>query len=285
MRTNLIFSRSANNGELSQERIRQLAPAVFADSHKETLSQRYVPLNTASLLPVLDGFGYVPTQAVQRFGNKGNAEHKHHMVAFAHRDTMAEVSGIRPEIILYNSHDGTGAVRLFAGAFRFICSNGIVAGDGFQSRMYHSNASLRGFEDVLTDTIESLPRLMDRIDNMRNVTINYDTARTLAERAAQVRWETARQFAEDVPVRGTFATDMTVRDLLKVQRSSDDYMDAWTVFNRIQENVVRGNAIIKSFTDKAPDGAYRKARPISSAAEAVRVNRELWNIAEEVVFA
>jgi hypothetical protein len=57
------------------------------------------------------------------------------------------------------------------------------------------------------------------------------------------------------------------------------------VFNRIQENVVRGNAFVKSFTEKAPLGAMRKARPISSASEAVRVNRELWNIADEVVFA
>lgn len=283
MRTNLIFSRSANNGELSQERIQQLAPAVFADSHKETLSSRYQALNTASLLPVLDGFGYVPTQAVQRFGNKGNVAHKHHMVAFAHRDTL-NANDIRPEIILYNSHDGTGSVKLFAGAFRFICSNGIVAGDGFQSRMYHSNTSLRGFEDVLVNTIETLPVLMERIEKMRSHTINYDTALTLAQRAAQVRWESAREFAEDVEVRGTFATDMTVRDILKVQRNADDYMDAWTVFNRIQENVVRGNALVKSFTEKAPQGAFRKARPISSAAEAVRVNRELWNIADEVVF-
>jgi hypothetical protein len=41
-------------------------------------------------------------------------------------------------------------------------------------------------------------------------------------------------------------------------------------------------AIIKSFTEKRPEGQYRKSRPVSSVAENVRINRELWDIAAKV---
>jgi hypothetical protein len=61
--------------------------------------------------------------------------------------------------------------------------------------------------------------------------------------------------------KGSYADRNTVEDLLKVNRFDDYAPDAWTVFNRIQENVIRGGAIIKSFTEKRPEGQYRKSTP------------------------
>jgi hypothetical protein len=57
------------------------------------------------------------------------------------------------------------------------------------------------------------------------------------------------------------------------------------VFNRIQEGVIRGNAFVRSFTEKNPDGTLRKARSLGSIKEHVRINSELWDIANEVAFA
>ena len=287
MSKHLIFSRNGNDSELGLDRLRQMAPAIFSDTKRETLSDRYVQLNTSSLLPVMSDFGYVPVQAVQRFGRKVSAEHNHHLVAFAHRDDLiGAVDGreMRPEIIMYNSHDGTGAVRLFAGAYRFICSNGIIAGDGFSSRIYHNKNAIAGFEDMLRNTVQNLPLLMDKIENLRSKTLTAEQAHNLAVRSAKVRWDWAKAYAEDAPIkRGSYATQQTVESLLTAQRLNDVGNDAWTVFNRIQENVIRGDAMIKSFSERNPDGAMRKARPINSAAENVRVNRELWDTVEEMV--
>jgi hypothetical protein len=89
---------------------------------------------------------------------------------------------------------------------------------------------------------------------------------------------------EDIPF-GSYATEKTVRDALTVQRNEDDYMDAFTVFNRIQEAVVRGNAFVRSLskanTKHGDTGVMRKARPISSVSEGIRVNSELWTMAED----
>lgn len=275
MSKHVIFSRNNNNGTLSNERIMQLAPAVFATSKHERLTDRYVSLHTSDIIPVMQDYGYEPVQAAQRRarGTGVLGEHSHHMVAFAKPADVDSGIGFRPEIILYNSHDGSGAVRLFAGCFRFICSNGIIAGEGFASRSYH-NKGLLAFEDILRSTVEKLPNMLARIEFMRTVRLSQQQVMDMAAQCVATRWD-----MYDGQERGSYATEYTIRDVVKAQRNEDTYQDAWTVFNRLQENVLRGNVFIKSLTDKGT--TERKARPIANIKEHVRINSELWNIADE----
>ena len=277
MSNHVIFSRNVNNGPLSAERIKQLAPAVYSTTKAHRLTDRYVSLHTSDIMPVLADYGYEPVQAAQKRSRiAGAADHASHMVAFAKPASADEGTGIRPEIILYNSHDGTGSVKLFAGCFRFICSNGIIAGEGFQSRVYHSKA-LTGFEDMMKATVASLPSLMQRMERLRGITLTIDDAYDIAQRGVATRWD---MFNEQT--KGVFATQTTVSNVLQPQRLQDVGMDAFTVFNRIQEGVIRGNAFVKSLNATHPDGHMRKARNVSSIKEHVRINAELWNIADAV---
>ena len=43
----VIFSRNNDNGILTTDRIRQLAPSVFSTTKAEHLTERYVPLHTS----------------------------------------------------------------------------------------------------------------------------------------------------------------------------------------------------------------------------------------------
>jgi len=278
MSKHVIFSRNANNGALSIDTINSLAPAVFAKTKHERLTDRYVSLHTSDLIPVLQDYGYEPVQAAQKRSHKNNnTEHAAHMLAFANPHYDDGTDGVRPEIILYNSHDGTGSIKLFAGAFRFICSNGIVAGEGFQSRMYHNKSALSGFEDMLSKTVKTLPTLMERIERLRSIQWSSAYAYEMAKRGLATRWE---EYAGQKT--GAYSTGRSIDDALKINRIADDKMDAFTVFNRIQESVVRGKVFVKSVTEKQPEGCLRKARPINSVKEGIRVNTELWNIAEEL---
>jgi hypothetical protein len=277
MSKHVIFSRAANNGALSQERIAQLAPAVYSTTKAGRLTDRYVSLHTSDIIPVLADYGYEPVQAAQKRSRMVDAvDHASHMVAFAKPATNDESAGIRPEIILYNSHDGTGSVKLFAGCFRFICSNGIIAGNGFQSRVYHSKA-LSGFEDMLRKTVDTLPTLMERMERLRGITLTIDDAYDIAQRGVATRWDMF-----DGQTKGVFATHTTVNNVLQPQRVQDNMMDAFTVFNRIQEGVIRGNAFVKSLNATHPEGHMRKARNVSSIKEHVRINSELWDIADAI---
>jgi hypothetical protein len=277
MSKHVIFSRNANNSALSIEAIHQRAPAAFSVTKAERLSDRYISLNTSDVLPIMADYGYLPTQAAQKRSRKADPMHAAHMLAFSKTTDIAETGDIRPEIILYNSHDGSGSVKLFAGAFRFICSNGIVAGEGFQSRIYHSRA-LNGFEEMLRNTVATLPELMGRIDRMRGMSLTTGEAYDMAIAGVATRWSDYTG-----QPKGAYAVAQTVKDVMQVRRLGDEGYDAWTVFNRIQEGVVRGNAMIRSITEQHPHGVMRKARPINSIKEAVRINRELWDIAEAAI--
>lgn len=273
MRQSLILSRNPDNSILSQQDIMQRAPAVFSNTKASHLSDKYEALYTADLLPIMADYGFHPTQAAQVKSKKGLPEHKNHLVAFAKADTLA--LPVRPEIVLFNSHNGSGAVRLFAGAYRMICSNGIVSGHGVQSRMYHSKRQLAGFEEMLKSIVEGLPWFMEKLESLRAVEMTRESAYLLAESAAQLRWKKVTPEAT-----GPCYDSLTVQELLCVRREEDNLKDAFTVWNRIQENVLRGNAMIRSVTN-TPEGrkdTLRKARPVNSVKEHVRINEALFNL-------
>jgi hypothetical protein len=223
----------------------------------------------------LADYGYHPVQAAQKRARKGEQRHAAHMVAFA-KGANGD-GGLRSEIIAYNSHDGTSGVKLFAGAYRFICSNGIIAGEGFKANVRHTHRAMAGFEEMLQGIITSLPKMMDTIATLRQQRMDYDEAKELATKAVQLRWDFLEgAYVPDDMSKGTYATDKTVRDALSCQRREDDAFDAWTVLNRIQENVVRGNVMVRSITDRSQ--GERKARPIASIQEHIRVNQQLFDM-------
>jgi hypothetical protein len=136
---------------------------------------------------------------------------------------------------------------------------------------------MAGFEEMLQGIITSLPKMMDTIATLRQQRMDYDEAKELATKAVQLRWDFLEgAYVPDDMSKGTYATDKTVRDALSCQRREDDAFDAWTVLNRIQENVVRGNVMVRSITDRSQ--GERKARPIASIQEHIRVNQQLFDM-------
>jgi hypothetical protein len=276
--SHLIFSRNANNSVLSDNEIAHKAPAIFSDTKAARLTNRYASLQTSSLLPVMADYGYFPTQAAQKRSRKGTPEHSSHLIAFSRADDMF-AGDIRPEIVLYNSHDGTSAVKLFAGAFRFICSNGIVAGEGFNAKVNHTVNGMRGFEDMLRGVVDSMPKLMDTISTLKQRQLDADQRYQLAKQAVTTRWNILDTIS-DVTPKGVYATEQTVQQALSFRRYEDSTADAFTVWNRLQENILRGHLFVRSVTNN--EGYVnikdRKARPVNSVSEHVRINRELFDL-------
>lgn len=278
MRQSLIKSRHPSNSVLSMEDLIARAPAAFATSKASHLTDRYAALHTSDLIPVLADHGYFPVQAAQTRARKGSTtEHKHHLISFARIEDLARDD--RPEITLFNSHDGSGAVRLFAGIYRMICSNGIVIGDGIGARVYHSQRQLEGFEDLLRQTIQNVPKVLETMERMKSVQLGYQEAAVMADRALSLRW---KRLGRNTAA-GVYYTNDTINDVVRAQRAEDNGLDAYRVFNRIQENVLRGSAFVRSITNKHPEGVTRKARPIASVKEHTNINEKLWNIVEEYV--
>ena len=278
----VMYTNQKFTGELKFSEIVEKCPAVVTETASPETSGKYGFVNTLQAMKVLGDFGFRPVNVSQQPSrNPEKKPYAMHMLSFAHdNDLKNPYNETRPEIILYNSHDGKSSLKLFAGAFRFICSNGIVAGDGFQSKMRHSNKTANGFETLLKETAESLPRMMQRIATMQE-TETAANVLDFAYNAAKLRWEHVHAPNEQ-PETGTFFNTQTLSDLQGARRYDDQGTNAWRVFNRVQENIMRGGPRILSRSEKAKekglDWKYRKAKAVSSLPETIRLNRELWDL-------
>tara|TARA_R100000049_G_C1940844_1_gene84992 strand:- start:556 stop:1335 length:780 start_codon:yes stop_codon:yes gene_type:complete len=74
-----------------------------------------------------------------------------------HKVSLGKNENIEPQIIFDNSYNGTVGVNIMSGAFRIVCSNGLVIGVVIgKYRNKHSvyNISLDDLESVIYDTME-----------------------------------------------------------------------------------------------------------------------------------
>ena len=276
----LIHTHNENAEFLTGEQLREQVPAAFSDHASPEVSDRYGFISTAAAIDILAQNGFHATKAIQKPSrNSGNELYNDHMITFASANRF-EGDGERGTLTLYNSNNARSSCKLYAGVFRYICSNGIVAGEGFEAKMRHSMLTANGFNDLVNDQAKALPALMDNIERLKSIALEYEQVVQLAEQAVQLRWEMEDAQNEVIPVRlGTFATMITVHELSRPRRYGDQGADLWTVFNVAQEALLRGGLPIVGVTKRRPEGHVRKARAIASLSENVRVNRKLWDLA------
>ncbi len=113
---------------LSDDQIRAVVPSIYADAPHGSRSERYSYIPTAAVLTELRKEGFQPFMVTQTcVRNEDRREHTKHMIRLRHANQVND--SIANEIILLNSHDGSSSYQMLAGAFRFVCSNGLVCGD------------------------------------------------------------------------------------------------------------------------------------------------------------
>jgi len=278
----LIHTHTENAPVLTMEQIWDNAPAAFTPNKSPELSGRYGFVDTAAAISILNDHGWNPVRAVQKPSRLSeNIPFQDHMLSFA--PAQLDDRDNQPNLILYNSHNGKSALKLFIGVYRCLCSNGIIAGDSlFESKLRHSATTANGFSNLITSQSNNVPMLMDKIDGMQNQILDHDQIVDFAYDAVNLRWDMLQDTPPDNR-NGSYADQFrTVKQALRVRRHGDGGNDKYTVFNRLQESLIRGGVDIESYTKRNPTGAIRKAKGIASLAETVRVNRELWNLADSV---
>jgi hypothetical protein len=71
--------------------------------------------------------------------------------------------------------------------------------------------------------------------------------------------------------------------LLVPRRAADTQNDLHTVFNRVQENVIRGGiSYTRQGLQRPLPTVHRSTRSVRSVDGDVRLNRALWTLAEEM---
>lgn len=79
-------------------------------------------------------------------------------------------------LYLHNSYDGTSGIRMLWGAIRLICTNGMIFGKVLSKyRAKHTkNFVYTSLKSKLEATYESIPIIKERIEILKNITVNED---------------------------------------------------------------------------------------------------------------
>ena len=259
------------------------ARAALTESPSLTLVKpTYGFVNTAEIIGRFERQGWnlsnakqVKVRSIEREG------YQKHMLKFRN-ENFQRIDGLQlfnesiPELIIENSHDGTGALKIFFGVFRIACLNGIIAGASMASmRVIHSQNAIKNIDAAIDNMTAGIPDLIERVKRFSTIDLNHEKKIELARIAYGIRLKDTK---------GAIVTDYSLEKSLLPKRAADCYHDAFSVFNVLQEKVIRGGLIFQQ-PDKAGRIEWKKSRAINSVSQSVKLNRDLWEALETVTAA
>lgn len=238
-------------------------PAIYAEGPSPHVSDKYVFIDTRELINNLEAGGFKVTDARQLVPRSRDLNYAKHMLRF--RPVVeVEVNGVVPEIVVTNSHDTYAGFSMFAGLYRFICSNGMVIGqDLFRMQARHrGNAKEIVDASVKHMTEEIFPKLNEKVERWSKIELTKEQKLDFANRATVLRK----------------SASYTPPELfLQPRRAQDEGDDLWTVFNIVQEHLIKGGVTRTAYISHR----HGLTRPINAIDKTISVNRGLWEIAEE----
>ncbi|BBN60636.1 DUF932 domain-containing protein [Hydrogenovibrio marinus] len=255
---------------LTEQQLYRSAPAIFANSPDRAVSDRYGFVPTINIVHSLQNEGWYPVKALQtNTRNKARNHLTRHMIRFRQDpDRQILVGDSIAELILTNSHDRSSAYQLDLGLFRLVCSNGMVTqtGDLGNIRVRHGKQVVENIIEGSLQLAVEIPNLSESVEKFQSTLISKEEARVFAEAALMMRY--GDNWKNQSPV----SPEM----LLLPRRNEDKEPSLWKIFNRVQENFMKGGLLGRSV-----NGRLTRTRAIKSVAEDVRLNRALWKLTED----
>tara|TARA_R110002153_G_scaffold12931_1_gene48273 strand:+ start:711 stop:1514 length:804 start_codon:yes stop_codon:yes gene_type:complete len=258
---------------LTPEQIQDRAPAVFATGHDGKRSDRYTFVSSEKIINNFKDLGWGVTHAASPYSRKSDPLHTKHMLRFRPEKDRLSFQDPRstgtdgtifPEILLYNSSNGTSSWKMSAGAFSMVCSNGLtIRVPGFEKVGEEISRKHLDWDPVYAyDAVErmtsSFGGFFSTVAGMVRINLDDNQRIEMASEAASLRFENAH-------------VDPML--LLQPRRKEDQGRDIWTTYNVLQENCVRPSFRLNK----------RPARTLRSIDALDRVNSGLWSLAEDTL--
>ena len=280
-RNDTVYAKSARfDGAhaLTEEELFKLAPSIFATEAHESRSERFVPIPTIEVVRGLqrEGFSVVGAkQALTRV--EGKAPFTKHALRLRKLDDDARysVGDTVFEMMLKNANDGTCAYDLMAAMWRIRCLNSLVVKTGeIDSVKVRHNG-----RNVVNEVIEGTYRVVGEAERVLaapqdwgRLQLNRDEQKALANAAHVLR------FADG---EGNVKTPIKPEQLLEARRASDRQNDLWTVWNTVQEHVIKGgdHGIGRDANNKVRRTTTRAVKGID---QDIKLNVALFMLGEEM---
>jgi hypothetical protein len=248
----------------SKETIKSLAPAVFASSPSNKMTNRYTFVPTDQILEYFDREGW----KVGSVRQSGKGLHSIHEIKFRNSQ-LPKVGDSLLEAVVRNSHNGTCSFSMGAGLFRLVCSNGLTVPTSVGERFTLRHKSF-SFDDVkqLADSFsKKLPMIENSVGRMMEKVLTDQEKINFVEEAIKIRWSN-----------GLIPLNISHEEILQPRRIEDQGDDLWKVFNVVQEKMIRGGVSYSS-----PKGKVRSAREINNIVASNSINTKLCEAAELIL--
>lgn len=250
---------------LTREELMNHVPSVFSEKKHESRSERYTYIPTITLLDSLQREGFEPFFACQtRVRDQSRREHTKHMLRLRR---AGQLTGHQvPEIILLNSHDGSSSYQMLPGLFRGVCTNGLVCGQSFgEVKVPHKGDVVEKVIEGAYEVLGIFDRVEEKRDAMQSLILPPPAQQVLAQAALAYR------FGED-------HQPVTASQVLTPRRYEDRSDDLWTVYQRVQENLMKGG-----LSGRTAQGKRSRTRAVNGIDGDVKLNRALWVMTENML--
>ena len=243
--------------------------SINADHQRDGLSEKYCFVPTTRVINTLVKHGWLPVQVQEVRARDYKIGFQKHLIRFR-QEGQFQNDDIIPEIVLFNSHDGSASFQISAGLFRMICANGLVVADSMFATHRIKHLGYRD-EDVATaieNVVENTPMIMDKVVQFKAITLNKDEQMAYLESALPVKYD--EEQLKNIPSKEFY---------IQPARNADADLTLWNTYNTIQEKFING------FRYKETQGyrsKIRKNRGISNISENIRINKALWQLTEKM---
>lgn len=213
----------------------QITNPVYQVTKMPTLADTYAFASTESIIEQLGKQGWYPSsQSAAKVRKQERLGFQRHIVRFQN-DAFPAIPGLsalnnsRPEIVALAAHDGTTALRMLLGFIRMVCLNGNIAGVGLRSfKAFHTGNLVDKIPEGVAHMTAGLPDLFSAVQKLQQLRFTPEAKAELVDTLARERLKAVKLVSYD-------ADSVEV-----VRRSEDRSEDAFTVFNRVQESLIRG---------------------------------------------
>jgi hypothetical protein len=242
----------------------EIAPAIGATRAGINTTDTYQFISTRNILEhVLDnGWSIVGASA------SGRSPGAQHRVTLVRNEDLEKVDDASDGILrmeLFNSHNKTKRFMAAIGYFKWACANGLIAAYGpaesIRTKHRFSDNRLGVIMDQIRESTQHYPQILNVIESFKQRLLSQEEQLNFAKYAIKGRY----LYRKALPSTFTNIDDMAQK-MLVARREEDQGDQAWNVYNRVQENIVRG--------------INGRTRPVKGYDDSIRVNRLLWKGAE-----
>lgn len=235
----------------------------------ENVTDKYKFISTQQFIEDVQSLGYKLETTTSPRRGLGM-----HSMEFSN-PSIPQMDGLAMRLLATNSHDATSAFRLYVKVLVQVCSNGMVAWraqDNF--RVVHRGYALDKVASAVEGIHSRFEGTLNTIEMLKGIQVD---AYAYAMEASKFR----------------DAKPYSISEFIKPRHIEQSDNNAWNVFNRAQEALIKGGYRIEETMSHdgygringryamLPTGTIvpgRKAKAITAIRESVAINTQLWKL-------